>query len=331
MGRLIRGDRSISMAETSTRWPRQLAVAPFLLLLVFLGACGNDEPVPQKQPRQIEVLLPRSDKFGSPELYSSGAQDPTTAEVEVEQAEDPAEQQRQLERAIDDGVDGIVIKAINPRKLAPQLRAARRDGIRVVALENVLPGDASDLAVIGDDFSAGWSAAEVLVHYLRCAGRFAIAEPEAGGGQAGARRAGGFEAGVEALCGPGHLADTYMVDLTKEWTDWVEGIPDLAGVFAIDDNTALSALASANDHAPLIRIAGAGGDSIAEGAIAGDGAGRTMIATYRFGESGLTDSAISRLLDMIDSSQAAEGPAETIVVPGALIDAHNAEHHDPWT
>jgi ribose transport system substrate-binding protein len=168
--------------------------------------------------------------------------------VDVSVLSPPAEsdvqaQITQIEDAITQGVQGIALAPTDPVALAPAVDAAIAADIPVVFIDTM--GSNEGVTFIGTDNEAGAAlAAQFLCDNVAAGGKVAILQgiitQSTGQARYEGAKAGVTECGLELVAeAPGEW-DTAIAQTATE--DILTGNPDLAGIFASNDNMAIGAV-----------------------------------------------------------------------------------------
>jgi ribose transport system substrate-binding protein len=161
---------------------------------------------------------------------------------------DLAKQQAQIDNFVVQHVDAIVVCPVNSQGIGPAIDRATAAHIPVVSADTKAAGTHVVAAVSSDNHAGGQLAATYMVRALDDSGAIAvIGQPET---QTGLDRQQAFvdEIGrhprmaVVAIVNGGGVRDRAL----KAADDILQGHPELRGIFAINDETALGALAAAN-------------------------------------------------------------------------------------
>jgi ribose transport system substrate-binding protein len=197
----------------------------------------------------------------------------------------------QIEDAITQGVAGIALAPTDPAALAPAVDAATAAGIPVVFVDTM--GSNEGITFIGTDNAAGAElAAQYLCDNLEPGAKVAILQGiiTQSTGQA---RAEGSKAGLEG-CGL-----TIAAELPANWdtaeaqtvtADILTGNPDLAGIFASNDNMALGAVEALREQNLLDQVTVVGFDAnpnAAAAILAGDMEATIAQNPYNMGKFGV--------------------------------------------
>jgi ribose transport system substrate-binding protein len=228
----------------------------------------------------------------------------------------------QIEDAITQGVAGIALAPTDPVALAPAVDAAVAAGIPVVFIDT--KGSNEGITFIGTDNQAGAAlAGEYLCTNLPAGAKVAILQGiiTQSTGQA---RYEGAKAAFEA-CGL-----TLVAELPAEWDtakaqtatdDILAGNPDLAGIFASNDNMALGAVESARAQNLLDQLTIVGFDAnpnAAAAIIAGD-----MEATIAQAPSNMGKFGVESLIKLINGET-----LDPVIDTGTeLVTAENAANY----
>ncbi len=225
----------------------------------------------------------------------------------------------QIEDAITQGVAGIALAPTDPVALAPAVDAAIAAGIAVVFIDT--KGSNEGVTFIGTDNAAGAAmAAQYLCDNVAAGGKVAILQGliTQSTGQA---RFEGSKAGLTA-CGLNVVAeapgewDTVVAQTATE--DILTGNPDLAGIFASNDNMALGAVEAARSQNLLEQLTIVGFDAnpnAAAAILAGD-----MEATIAQAPSNMGKFGVESLVKLINGET-----LEPVIDTGTeLVTAENA-------
>jgi ribose transport system substrate-binding protein len=247
--------------------------------------------------------------------------------VEVIVGSPPAEsdvqsQISQIEDAITQGVSGIAMAPTDPAALAVAVDAATAAGIPVVFIDT--KGSNEGITFIGTDNEAGAAlAAKYLCDNLEAGAKVAILQGivTQSTGQA---RAEGSKAGLEA-CGL-----TIVAELPANWDtaeaqtvteDILTGNPDIAGIFASNDNMALGAVEAVKAQGLLDQVTIVGFDAnpnAATAILAGD-----MEATIAQNPSNMGKFGVESIIKLINGET-----LEPVIDTGTeLVTAENAANY----
>lgn len=167
----------------SPRFPRRAVVGVAISAALILGACGAGDKTPPSnteakdgKPR-IGVTVYDMSSFisqGQEGMQSLGA----TENVELlwnSANNDVATQANQIDQLINQKVDAIIIVPVQADSLGPQMEAAKKANIPVIAVNTALT-DSSALAsaVLPDDVKAGEQEMEMMAKKLNGTGNIVI-------------------------------------------------------------------------------------------------------------------------------------------------------------
>ncbi|MCA8958997.1 MAG: substrate-binding domain-containing protein [Planctomycetes bacterium] len=172
-------------------------------------------------------------------------------EVVIQSGEnDSPAQARQLQAFITQGVDAIIVCPCDSAAVVPTIKRANQGGIPVFTADIAAAGGEVVSHIASDNFQGGELAAEALVRFMGESGEVIVLDhPEVESVQ---QRVQGFEEGiakhpnitiVDKPSAGGKRDQAFKMMQNK-----LQSNPNLRGVFAINDDTALGALRAAGDH-----------------------------------------------------------------------------------
>jgi len=229
------------------------------------GESASDTPGSADSPRTIGVtLLTMQHQFYQDLRAGLEAKaDELGYELIITSAEfDPARQANQIDEFIVQDVDAIVVSPCDSRSVGASIVAANNADIPVVTADIASTAPIGEVVthVASDNMAGGREAAQLMVEALNGAGTVAIlSHPEV---TSVSDRVKGFREQLKA-----HRDMTIVAELSAEgkrdkavrvMEDLLQSHPDLDGVFGINDDSALGALAA-------IEAAGRGGSIVVVG------------------------------------------------------------------
>jgi ribose transport system substrate-binding protein len=190
-------------------------------------------------------------------------------ELNVQSGEfDVARQKDQVENFIVDRVSAIVICPCDSKSIGTSVQAANRAGIPVFTADIAVLAEGVSVVshIASDNVEGGRLAAEALSRALGGRGKVAIIDhPEV---ESVIQRVRGFEEGIAAQPGiriVAKLSGRGMKDAAfRTAEDILQAHPDLDGIFGINDDSALGALAAVEKAGRLGRVAIVGFDAMPE-------------------------------------------------------------------
>ena len=255
---------------------RLAVVVGVLALAVVAGGCrgrgtGVGKAPDQRTRVRIGVsLLTRTHPFYQ-ELETGLAEEATAHgyELNVQSGEfDVARQKDQIENFIVDRVSAIVVCPCDSKSIGTSIQAANRAGIPVFTADIAVLAEGVSVVshVASDNVAGGRLAAQAMARALVGKGKIAIIDhPEV---ESVIQRVRGFE--EEIALHPGirvvaKLSGRGMKDgAFRTAEDILQGHPDLDGIFGINDDSALGALAAVEKAGRLGRVVIVGFDAIPE-------------------------------------------------------------------
>ena len=187
--------------------------------------------------------------------------------VYVDAQLDIAKQNSDVRDLITKGIDVLLINPVNPDGVTPALEAAARAGVPVIAVDRNVKGKVStfvgrDNKLMGEE--AGKLAVELLGGKGKAKGKIIEIQGDAGGTVMMDRRDGfhipvDAEKGITVIQGP--YSEYIRANAVKAFQDLYQAHPDVALVYAHNDDMALGALQvlRQNGKAGQVKIVGIDG------------------------------------------------------------------------
>lgn len=198
-----------------------------------------------------------------------GAQEAADAEgVEliVSDARDDAQTQaNDMQNFVTQDVDVIIVNPVDSAGIVPSIEAANQADIPVITVDRASEGGDIASHIASDNVQGGEMATEFLIEQIGGSGR--IAQLEGIAGTSAARDRGeGFQKAIDAASGVEVVASqTANFDRDEGFTvaqNIFQANPDLAGVFAQNDEMALGAVEAAREGGILENIVIVGFDAV---------------------------------------------------------------------
>lgn len=231
----------------SRRWPRLL---PVLLLVLSTAACGGSspaEPAGGGRPRIGVSLLTQTHAFYK-ELEEAMRAEAAARNLDLSVVScemDPARQAAQIEDFVAQKMDALLIAPCDSSAVVPQLAGAEDAGIPVFTVDIAARGGRVGSHIASDNVEGGRLAARTLAGLIGGKGNIIIIDhPEVASVQ---DRTKGFDEALAAYPGmtvverPSASGQRARAMAVTE--DMLQAHRDLKGIFAINDDSALGALA----------------------------------------------------------------------------------------
>ena len=261
-----------------THAARAAYLAGPLALVLIVSACGGGAkpegkvaaPGAKPQVRIGVSLLTRTHPFYQ-DLEAGLAAEASARgyELNVQSGEfDVARQKDQIENFIVDKVSAIIVCPCDSKSIGTSVQAANRAGIPVFTADIAVLAEGVSVVshVASDNVAGGRLAAQALARALGDKGKVAIIDhPEV---ESVIQRVHGFEEEMKARPGitiVAKLSGRGMKDAAfRTAEDILQTHPDLDGVFGINDDSALGALAAVEKAGRLGRVTIVGFDAMPE-------------------------------------------------------------------
>jgi ABC-type sugar transport system substrate-binding protein len=192
--------------------------------------------------------------------------------LSVPTEQDTEQQLNQLQTALAQGYDAIMVSPITPANLIPALVAATQAGIPIINVDERVDPAAAEAAgakltsvIASDNRDAGARAAQYMIDNIPDGGKVAIIEGKAGN-QSGLDRKEGFQEAIEAA-GNFEIVASQPADWDQQRaldaaTNILQANPDLVGFYAANDTMALGVVEAARAAGKLDQTVIIGTDAI---------------------------------------------------------------------
>ena len=192
--------------------------------------------------------------------------------LSVPTEQDTEQQLNQLQTALAQGYDAIMVSPITPANLIPALVAANQAGIPIINVDERVDPAAAEAAgakltsvIASDNRDAGARAAQYMIDSIPDGGKVAIIEGKAGN-QSGLDRKEGFQEAIEAA-GNFEIVASQPADWDQQRaldaaTNILQANPDLVGFYAANDTMALGVVEAARAAGKLDQVVIIGTDAI---------------------------------------------------------------------
>jgi ABC-type sugar transport system substrate-binding protein len=192
--------------------------------------------------------------------------------LSVPTEQDTEQQLNQLQTALAQDYDAIMVSPITPANLIPALVAANQAGIPIINVDERVDPAAAEAAgakltsvIASDNRDAGARAAQYMIDNIPDGGKVAIIEGKAGN-QSGLDRKEGFQEAIEAA-GNFEIVASQPADWDQQRaldaaTNILQANPDLVGFYAANDTMALGVVEAARAAGKLDQTVIIGTDAI---------------------------------------------------------------------
>lgn len=239
-------------------------------LILVAGGCGRGDEGGGGGGGEAQVALAVS-TLQNPFFVAlrDGAQeaaDEAGVQLLVSDAQDDAQTQADdIQTFITQGVDVIVINPVDSAAIVASVEAVNQADIPVVTVDRAAEGGEVAAHIASDNVQGGQMAGEYLIEEIAGSGQ--VAQLEGIAGTSAARDRGeGFQQAVDAASGVEVVANqTANFDRDEGFTvaqNIFQANPDLAGVFAQNDEMALGAVEAAREAGILQDLVIVGFDAV---------------------------------------------------------------------
>ncbi|WP_413451724.1 ABC transporter substrate-binding protein [Georgenia phoenicis] len=307
--------------------------AAILVPTLGLAACTSGDTEQAAGPEEIESIgLMVQDMsnpfFSAMERGAQDAADEIGASLNTQDAQlDLAAQNTQIDAFIQQGVDLIVISAVDEEGIEPAIQRAKQAGIIVVAVDT--PAVGADAAVMTDAVEAGEKACEYLFEQLGGEGNVLIVDGTPI--QTITDRIEGCEnvladyPGIEVV---GHQSSQNdRASGLSVTTDMLTATPDVQGIFGMNDPSALGAVLAVEQAGLTDQVVVTGIDGSPEGVAELEREASPFVGTATQNPAEMVREAVRIAEDI-----AAGNPPEetTVLIPSELITRDSVSEYPGW-
>lgn len=229
-----------------------LAIAVMLVLVALVAGCqrGGGEGGGARIGLSVSTL--NNPFFVTLQDGAQSAADEAGAELIVSDAQnDTAQQQDDIQNFVTQQVNAILVNPVDSDAVVPAIEAANQANIPVIALDRGASGGELATTIASDNVQGGNLAGEELI---RLVGSGSVAQLEGTPGADPARDRGeGFQDAIGAQSAVEVIASQSANFDRAEGLNVAENIlqanPDIAGIFAQNDEMALGAVQALGDNA----------------------------------------------------------------------------------
>lgn len=312
----------------------------FTSLAIALGACTTGDPVPgttgtgqAETPEKIESMGLMVQDMSNPffAAMSKGAEDAAEeigATLNVQDAQlDLAKQNDQIDAFIQQGIDLVVISAVDEDGIAPAIERAHAAGMIVISVDT--PAVGADAVVMTDAVQAGEVACEYLFESMGGEGNILIVDGTP------------IQTIIDRIKGCENVLEDYPdisvvghqssendrasgLDVT---TDMLTANPDVQGIFGMNDPSALGAVLAVEQagRTDEIQVVGIDGSPAAVTELEREGSPFIASATQNPAE--MVREAVAIAQKIVDGETLEE---TTVLIPSVIVTRDNVAEYEGW-
>jgi ribose transport system substrate-binding protein len=240
---------------------------------------------------------------------------------------DLANQNTQIDAFIQQGVNLIVISAVDESGIEPAIARAKQAGIIVIAVDT--PAKGADAVVMTDAVQAGEKSCDYLFTKLGGQGNVLLVDgtpiqtiiDRINGCKKVAKKYPGIKI-VGQQASKNDRASGLMVT-----TDMLTANPGVKGIFGMNDPSALGAVLAVEQAGKSSNIIVTGVDGSPEGVAELKRKGSPFIGTATQNPGAMVEKAVAIASDMLNGKQPAE---KTILIPSVLVTRDSVGQYPGW-
>ena len=308
--------------------------AAVLASVVGLAACSSgDAQGAADRPEKIEKIGLMVQDMSNPffSAMDKGAKEAAQeidATTNTQDAQlDLANQNNQIDAFIQQGVDLIVVSAVDESGLQPAIERAKQAGIVVIAVDT--PAKGADAVIMTDAVQAGEKSCQYLFEQLGGKGNVLLVDGTPI--QTIRDRISGCKKVKEkfpdiTIVGQQASKNDRASGLAVT-TDMLTATPDVQGIFGMNDPSALGAVLAVEQAKKTSQVKVAGVDGSPEAVEELKRAGSPFIGTATQNPAEMVRKAVEVAQDII----AGNAPAEkTILIPSILVERDKVDEYPGW-
>ena len=313
----------------SSRFARRLAltVTGVAMAFSFAGVANASSP---KKIASIGLMVQDMSNpfFSAMDRGAKRAAKAIGATVNTQDAQlDLANQNTQIDAFIQQGVNLIVISAVDESGIEPAIARAKQAGIIVIAVDT--PAKGADAVVMTDAVQAGEKSCDYLFTKLGGQGNVLLVDgtpiqtiiDRINGCKKVAKKYPGIKI-VGQQASKNDRASGLMVT-----TDMLTANPGVKGIFGMNDPSALGAVLAVEQAGKSSNIIVTGVDGSPEGVAELKRKGSPFIGTATQNPGAMVEKAVAIASDMLNGKQPAE---KTILIPSVLVTRDSVGQYPGW-
>ena len=313
----------------SSRFARRLAltVTGVAMAFSFAGVANASSP---KKIASIGLMVQDMSNpfFSAMDRGAKRAAKAIGATVNTQDAQlDLANQNTQIDAFIQQGVNLIVVSAVDESGIEPAIARAKQAGIIVIAVDT--PAKGADAVVMTDAVQAGEKSCDYLFTKLGGQGNVLLVDgtpiqtiiDRIDGCKKVAKKYPGIKI-VGQQASKNDRASGLMVT-----TDMLTANPGVKGIFGMNDPSALGAVLAVEQAGKSSSIIVTGVDGSPEGVDELKRKGSPFIGTATQNPGAMVEKAVAIASDMLNGKQPAE---KTILIPSVLVTRDSVGQYPGW-
>ncbi|GAA3732251.1 ABC transporter substrate-binding protein [Plantactinospora mayteni] len=313
---------------------RTVAVLSVAAVTAFASAaCTSGDGEAAAKPDKIEKIGLMVQDMSNPffSAMDKGAKEAAAkigATTNTQDAQlDLANQNNQIDAFIQQGVDLIVISAVDENGIEPAIERAKRAGIIVIAVDT--PAKGADAVIMTDAVQAGEKSCEYLIQQLGGKGNILLVDgtpiqtirDRITGCNNVVRKNPGIKV-VGQQASKNDRASGLAVT-----TDMLTATPDVQGIFGMNDPSALGAVLAVEQVKAAGRIKVTGVDGSPESVAELKRTGSPFVGTATQNPAEMVRQAVEVAQGIIDGKPPAQ---TTILIPSELVTRDSVNEYQGW-
>ncbi|WP_458083465.1 ABC transporter substrate-binding protein [Streptomyces malaysiensis] len=312
---------------------KHVIVATAALAALSLAGCTSGDNRAQGKPEKIKKIGLMVQDMSNPffSAMDKGAKQAAAKIGATENTQDAqldlANQNNQIDTFIQQGVNLIIVSAVDGNGIQPAIERAKRAGIVVIAVDT--PAKSADAVIMTDAVQAGERSCDYLFKEIGGKGNVLIVDgtpiQTIRDRITGCKKAMKQYPGIKVV---GHQSSKNdRASGLAVTTDMLTATPNVQGIFGMNDPSALGAVLAVTQAHKTGRVKVTGVDGSPEGVAELKRARSPYIGTATQNPAEMVRRAVQVAQDIIRNKPPKE---TTILIPSELVTRDNVAHYKGW-
>jgi ribose transport system substrate-binding protein len=310
-----------------------IAAATAIATMLSLAGCSSGDEAGAEGPEKIEKIGLMVQDMSNPffSAMDKGAKDAAKgigATTNTQDAQlDLANQNNQIDAFIQQGVDLIVISAVDEDGIEPAIQRAKKAGIIVIAVDT--PAKGADAVIMTDAVQAGEKSCKYLFDEMGGKGNVLLVDGTP------------IQTIIDRIKGCKNVLKDYpdikvvgqqaskndRASGLAVTTDMLTATPDVQGIFGMNDPSALGAVLAVQQAGKRDQVKVTGVDGSPEAVAELKQKGSPFIGTATQNPAEMVRQAVKIAQDIVKNNPPKES---TILIPSELVTRDNVDEYAGW-
>ncbi|GAA1010063.1 cytochrome c [Acrocarpospora pleiomorpha] len=319
--------------QFTPRCRHTLAATTAAVAMLGLTACTSGDTEAGETPQKIEQIGLMVQDMSNPffSAMDKGAKEAAAKIGATENTQDAqldlANQNNQIDAFIQQGVDLIVISAVDENGIEPAIARAKQAGVIVIAVDT--PAKGADAVIMTDAVQAGEKSCDYLFKEMAGQGNVLLVDgtpiQTIRDRIAGCKNVLKNYPGIKVVGQQASKND--RASGLAVTTDMLTASPDVQGIFGMNDPSALGAVLAVEQAGKSTQVKVTGVDGSPEAVAELGRSGSPFIGTATQNPAEMVRRAVQVAQDIIAKKPPAQ---QTILIPSELVTRDNVNEYQGW-